>query len=235
MQGEKNMVIRLASGLLAGAILFGLAGALGAAETGRAANMQPADTAAHGAHGGETGTSINPIPMSWQQFRKDLSIWTAVVFLCLMAILWKFAWKPIAEGLDQRERNVADQIAHAEAANNRAKEILADYERQLAAAQDQVRTILDQGRRDAEKLGRELLDKSKEEAKAEYSRALTQIDAATSAAIKELAAQSATLAVELAGKIVRSKLNPSDHARLIEQAVAGFVQGRGDVSTPSRN
>ena len=149
-----------------------------------------------------------------------------MVFLCLLAILWKFAWKPIAEGLDKRERNVADQIAQAEAANQKAKEILADYERKLAAAQDQVRGILDQGRRDAEQLGRELIDKAKEEAKAEYQRAVKQIDAATAAAIKELAGQSATLAVELAGKIVRAKLNPGDHARLIEQAVAGSCRAR---------
>ena len=53
-------------------------------------------------------------PLEW---KSDLALWTAVVFLCLLAILWKFAWKPIAEGLDKRERNVADQIAQAEAAN----------------------------------------------------------------------------------------------------------------------
>ena len=70
-----------------------------------------------------------------------------------------------------------------------------------------------------------MIDKAKEDAKAEYQRAVKQIDAATAAAVKELAGQSATLAVELAGKIVRAKLNPDDHARLIEQAVAGFVQG----------
>ena len=71
-----------------------------------------------------------------------------------------------------------------------------------------------------------MIDKAKEDAKAEYQRAVKQIDAATAAAIKELADQSATMAVELAGKIVRAKLNPSDHARLIEQAVAGSCRAR---------
>ena len=98
----------------------------------------------------------------------DLALWTAVVFLCLLAMLWKFAWKPMAAGLDKREQNVADQIAQAEAANQKAKDILADYERKLAAAEEQVRGILEQGRRDAEQLGRELIDKAKEEAKAEH-------------------------------------------------------------------
>ncbi len=95
--------------------------------------------------------------------------------------------------------------------------------------------MLDQGRRDAEQVGRELIDKAKEETKAEYQRAVKQIDAATAAAIEELAGRSATLAVELAGRIVRAKLQPGDHARLIDQAVAGFVQGKTDVSKVSRN
>jgi F-type H+-transporting ATPase subunit b len=171
---------------------------------------------------------INPLAPS--AFKLDLALWTAVVFVVLLAVLGKFAWKPMAEGLDKRERNIADQIAQAEAANQKAKDILADYDRKLAAAQEEVRAILDRGRRDAGQAGQELLDKAKLEAKAEYDRALKQIEAATAAAIEELAGRSATLAVELAGKILRTKLNPSDHARLIEQAVAGFAQGKDHVS-----
>jgi F-type H+-transporting ATPase subunit b len=179
------------------------------------------------------GGDINPLAPS--AFKLDLALWTTVVFLLLLAILSKFAWGPLAKALDQREQNVADQIAQAEAANLKAKEILAGYESKLAAAEDQVRAIIEQGRHDAEQVGHDLIDKAKEEAKAEFQRAVKQIDVATAAAIEELADRSATLAVDLAGKIVRSKLNPSDHARLIEQAVAGFVESKGDVSNVSRN
>jgi F-type H+-transporting ATPase subunit b len=167
---------------------------------------------------------INPVaPSAW---KLDLALWTAVVFLLLMAVLTKFAWKPLAHALDERERGVAQQIADAEAANRKANEILADYERKLAAAEQEVRGIVEQGRRDAEQVGRQLIEKAKDEAKAEFQRAVHQIDAATAAALEELADRSATLAIDLAGKIVQSKLNPRDHARLIEQAVAGFVKGQ---------
>ena len=109
-------------------------------------------------------------PFSPSALKGDLALWTAVVFLVLVAVLWKFAWGPLSAALDRREKGVADQIAEAEAANQKAKEILADYEKKLVAAKDDVRGILDQGRRDAEKLGRELLDKAKEEASAEHVR-----------------------------------------------------------------
>ena len=176
-----------------------------------------------GSTGGESeAVSLNPL--SWEWIQQDLAIWTAVVFLLLLLVLSKFAWKPLAEGLDQRENHIANEIAEAEAANLKAKEILEGYDRKLADAGQQVREVLDQGRRDAEKIGHELIEKAKAEAHAEQQRGVQQIEAAAAAALKDLADQSATMAVGLAGKIVQAKLNPSDHSQLIEQAVTGFAR-----------
>ncbi len=177
--------------------------------------------AGHG--GGNPAEALNPITFRGINFRGDLAIWTGVVFLVVMAILWKFAWRPIADGLDKREQNIADQIAGADDANQQAKDILADYQRKLDEAGDQVRGILDQGRRDAEQLGRELLEKAKKEAELEQQRAMGRIEAATDDALMGLADRSAAMAVELAGRIVREKLDPKDHTRLIEQTVKGMV------------
>jgi F-type H+-transporting ATPase subunit b len=168
---------------------------------------------------GSEGT-VNTSPL---EFKKDLAIWTAVVFLVLLAILWRFAWGPIAQGLAKREHQIADQIAQAEHSNQEARRLLEEYQQKLVAARDEVRGIVDQGRRDAEQLGRQMLEKAKADATAERDRALQQIEMATTGALKELAERSATLAVELAGKIVRTQLNPKDHARLVQEAVAKFA------------
>jgi F-type H+-transporting ATPase subunit b len=186
--------------------------------------------ASEAAHGGEG--NLNPLsPEAW---KTDLALWTAVVFLVLFAVLAGFGWRPLAKGLEKREQGIADQIAQAEEANREAKKVLAGYEKRLADAQNEVRGIIEQGRRDAEQIGQQMLDKAKAESKAEHERAIHQIEAATASAVKELADRSAALAVDLAGKIVRAKLSPSDHANLIEQAVAGFVQGNGGTDV-SRN
>jgi F-type H+-transporting ATPase subunit b len=185
----------------------------------------PGDGAKAGSTAGEHEEGIDPLA-----FKGDLAVWTAVVFLVLLLILWKFAWGPLAAGLDSREKAVADQIAQAEKANADAKQLLAQYEQKLSDAQGEVRAMLDKARRDAEQLGRDMLEKSKADARAEQQRAMRQIEAATNSALKELADRGAKLAVELAGKIVRAKLNPKDHAKLIDQAVAGFSK-----NPPSNN
>jgi len=184
-----------------------------------AAAVLAAASVAEAAEGGHGGGAINPL-----SFENDLAIWTLVVFLALLAVLWKFAWRPIAEALDKREQRIADQISSAEQANVDARKLLEEYHRKLTGSEAEVRAILEQGRRDAEEAGRKILDATRDEARREKDRAVREIDAAAVEALKELAERSADLAVELAGKIVQSKISQADHAQLIEQAVAGFAK-----------
>ena len=153
-----------------------------------------------GGHAAES-ESIGTPPLDW---KSDLALWTLVIFVLLLAILWKFGWGPISQGLQKREQHISQQIAQAEQHREEAHRLLAQYEAKLAATQDEVRAILDAARRDAERVGQELLDKTKAEATAQQQRAVREIEAATAGALKELAERGATLAVDLAGKILAS-------------------------------
>lgn len=198
-------------------------GAAGAGGTPPAEQSAGATAAEHAAdHGGDHAADLNPIT----KVQKDLAIWTAVVFVVLFVLLWKFAWGPLTAGLEKRERGIADQIAQAEEANRQARANLAEYERKLAEAKQEVRGILEAARAQAEQMSREIVEQAKLDAAAEQQRMLRQIDAATASALKEIADRAATLAVELAGKIVGAKLDARAHAKLIETAVAEFTQSR---------
>lgn len=225
------MCTRIVTGLLVAGLLWVACSATAAPALGEA---EPAGAATSGTPPGHAAEQGGPElnPLTWQ---RDLAFWTGVVFLVLLAVLWKFAWGPIAQGLDRREQAVADQIAHAEQANSQAEQRLAEYERKLADSQEEVRGILERARRDAERLGHQMLEKAKQDAQAEHARAVEQIDAATANALKELARQSSTLAVELAGRIVRAELKPEDHAQLIQQAIRDFAQESPRRRSPSAN
>lgn len=163
-----------------------------------------------------------PVDMNPLTWRSDLAIWTAAVFLVLLLVLRKFAWGPIAQGLEKREQGIADQIDQAERSNAEARQLLAQYQQKLAASQEEIRQMLQSARHEAQKAGQQIVDKARADAQAEHQRMLGEIELATLHALKELAERSATLAVELAGKIVEAKLDPKAHAGLIERAVADF-------------
>ena len=175
------------------------------------------------------GGGINPLAPEEIWLQRDLAIWTAVVFLVLLAILWKFAWGPIADGLDKRERGIADNIDSAKRRKEESEQLLAEYEKKLAAAGDDVRRILDEARRDAERSGRQIVEQSRADSKAQQERAVREIETATAGALKDLAERSADMAGSLAGKIVRAELRPDDHAELVQQAVADFVRNEPDT------
>src|SRR5688572_15287754 len=65
-------------------------------------------------------------PISWDA---DLALWTFVMFLVLLAVLSKFAWKPIAQALEERERAIESNIAKAEGAAAEARGMLSEYEK----------------------------------------------------------------------------------------------------------
>ncbi len=156
-------------------------------------------------------------------FKTDLAIWTAVVFLLLFLTLRVFAWKPISEALAARERSISDNIAAAQRQNQEAKRLLAEYQKKLENSQLEVREILEEARRDARHTQEEILAKAREDAQRERDRAIRDIDLATQAALKELGEKSVNLAVQLAGKIVATNLSPDDHARMVKEAVARFA------------
>lgn len=192
-------------------------------EVAPAADAHAAGEHAEHEHIGEVGVNKEP-----QEWKADLAIYTFLVFLLLLVILTKFAWKPINDALEAREHRIAEHIAAAERQNAEAKVMLGEYERKLAAAQDQVRAILDEARKDAEHAHQELLAKARADAAAEMDRAKREIDTAKGQALKELAEKSTDLAIGLAGRIVGKELQSVDHARLVQEAIAGLPSG--DVS-----
>jgi F-type H+-transporting ATPase subunit b len=152
----------------------------------------------------------------------DLAIWTLVVFVVLLVVLKKFAWGPILAGLESRESGIANHIAQAERNHEEAKKLLSQYEQKLASAANDVRELMEEARRDADHARQTILAEAKAGAEAERDRALRDIETATDQAMESLAERSAQLAVDLAGKILQSKLSAADHTRLIQEAVAKF-------------
>jgi len=155
-------------------------------------------------------------------FQTDLAVWSFAVFLGLLGLLTKFAWKPIMEGLDKREQGIADTIAATQSANAEAKRMLASYERRLAEASDEVRGMLEEARRDAEATRQSIVAEARKASEDERNRARHEIGLAKDAALSQIAERAGELAVDVAGKFLREKLGKEDQARLVRDSVAGI-------------
>ena len=170
--------------------------------------------AAHDAHGGheEKADPMKPQP--------TLAIWTVAVFLGLLALLGKFAWKPLVHALHNREEHLEHCLLQSEQARNDAERLLAEHRRLMAETDDKVRAILHQAQRDAQASATEVLRQAQAEADASRERATRDIATARDQALADIWGQTAEVAVSVAGRVLGKNLGDDDRRRLLDQAIA---------------
>ncbi len=207
--------------LVLSALVLGTLGMV-APRAGASAESHAAADAHGGAAEGGVGEAVNPL-----DFKADLALWTVFVFLGVLGVLWVFAWKPIIRALDDREQHVSGEIRAAEEAHRRAKEMLEEYQKKLSGAQEEIARMMEKARQEARALGQQIVQEAREEAEAQHRRKLAEIEQAADRAVQEISQLGANLAVDLAGKIIASRLDPAAHVRMIEQAVATLGAVRG--------
>ncbi|MHB0955304.1 MAG: F0F1 ATP synthase subunit B [Pirellulaceae bacterium] len=160
---------------------------------------------------------VNPLTID-----PDLAWFTLVVFVVLLLVLTKFAWKPLMAGLEQRERTIANMIDEAKRSHDEAGLKLQAYEQKLAAAAAEAHEVLVQARRDAAAAGDKMLESARAEANRERLRALADIEVAKNSAVQQIADQSTQLAFSLARKLIHKELRPEDHTALIRESLEQF-------------
>jgi F-type H+-transporting ATPase subunit b len=183
------------------------------APSSHAGHHDPADLS----HGNATANLASPADL-----RFDMSIYSFIVFLILLAVLYKFAWGPIATALERREETIHRQIEEARLASDRAAAQLREYEARLAAATEEARQIVGQARKDAEVAKDRIVAEAREAASKERERAVADITVAKNQALDAIAKKSVETAVSLASRIIRREVKPQEHEALIGEAINEF-------------
>lgn len=223
----------LAFGLLA--LALAIASPLTSANEPKAhdapASASHGDAAAASAagHGAESGHAASSQPNILEP-QAPLAIWTVVVFVVLLIILGKFAWKPMLKALHDREEHIEHCLFEAERARNEAERLMAENAKNMARAAEQVRALLDEAKHNAEATAASIIQKAQAEVEASQERAEREIGTARDQALSEIFSKTAELAVSVAGRVLSRDMTEADHRRLIEVATAelpAMANGQG--------
>ena len=141
------------------------------------------------------------------EFSFGLFFWQLLIFVGLILILKKFAWKPILDTLNERENSIKESLESAQKAKDQFSKIKADNEKILSNAKKERDFIIS----DAKKTGREIIEDSKNAAKFESEKiienARESITQEKDLILKDLKSQVVDLSVEIASKILKKELN----------------------------
>jgi F-type H+-transporting ATPase subunit b len=176
--------------------------------------MIPAVVLASGTEGGADPLQLDP----WQ------AGFSIAVFVILVLILGRVAFKPILVGLQRREKFIHDSLESAKRDREQAEERLKELMDRLQRARDEAGAIVDEGRRDGDAAKRRIEDEARKSAEALLDRAKREIGVARDTALRDLHEESAKLAMDMAGAVLKRQLQPEDHRRLIGEALAQLKQ-----------
>ena len=136
------------------------------------------------------------------EFSFGLFFWQLFIFIGLILLLKKFAWKPILDAVNERETSIKDALSSADEARKEMASLQEDNQKVLQEARAEREALL----KEARISGADLLAKAKEDAKLEADKILSQAQDAIQnekrAAINELKNQVAQISLEIAEKVI---------------------------------
>lgn len=151
------------------------------------------------------------------EFSIGLFIWQTVLFLALLFLLRKYAWKPILNAVNEREEGIKKALESADNAKLEMENLQADNQKLLKEARLEREAML----KEARDIKNKMIEDAKGEAKSEANKLIAQaqaaIDTEKKAAIADLKSQVANLSIDIAEKVVREELSNKDkQVKLVE-------------------
>ncbi len=144
-------------------------------------------------------------------------IWTLIIFLGLVAVLGKYAWKPILGALEARERRIQEILDAAARDRAEAEKALEEHRRQLAEARQQSQQLLTEGRQAAERVRQDMLETARRQQDELLARARDDIRLEQEAAIQQIRREAVDLSLAAASKLVEKRLDASEDRRLVQE------------------
>ena len=163
----------------------------------------------------------------FEAFSVDLPklLFQVINFLLLLYLANRFLFKRVLGLLDERNAKITKGLEDAETAARDRELARAEREAAVTEARKEAADMLANANKIATDTRDEILAKARADAEKVTERAREEITAEKEKAMAELRAQVADLALEAAGKLVRSDMNASTQRRLVEEFLA---------ETPSR-
>ena len=151
-------------------------------------------------------------------FSFGLFIWQIVIFVGLILLLKKFAWKPILDAVNDREEGIKNALLAAENAKKDMQNLKADNEKLLAEARAERDLMLKEAREIKEKMIADAKSEAQTQGEKMIDQAKASIESEKNAAMAELKLQVSTLSLSIAEKVLKDELsNKESQTKLVEK------------------
>ena len=129
------------------------------------------------------------------EFSLGLFFWQSLIFIGLLLLLRKFAWKPILNAVNEREASIKNALDSAQEARTQLENLQSENQRLLKDARKEKEILIKEAQNETEKI---------------LSQAQETIQSEKRAALKELKNQVGSIAIDIAEKVINKELENKD-------------------------
>ena len=145
------------------------------------------------------------------EFSFGLFFWHLLIFIGLIFLLKKYAWKPILDSINERDESIRDALSKAEIAKEEVEILKSDNEKIMKEAIIERDKILKEGNNKKNEIISQAKEVAKKEAEKIVKDAQSSIDLERKAAMKDLKDQIAIFSIDIAKKIVNKDLSKNSN------------------------
>lgn len=149
-------------------------------------------------------------------------LWSLSIFVVFVLILLKVGVKHVLAAIDAREAKIARELKESEEAYAKARTLKDELDQKMRGAEAKIADMIKEAQRDGEVIRAKAVETAREEIDALRNRSLREVDAARHAAVVQLKQAVAEVAVQVAEKIVREKLDASKQESVVAVALDAY-------------
>lgn len=146
-------------------------------------------------------------------------LWTLLIFLLALPVMWKMVFGPIAAALLERDGKAAEAVNAARAASDDAERARAEVEVVLGNANAEAKKLVASATSRAETRERDIVENAKKEAEAMVTGARSQIEAERDKAVATIRNEVVDLSMKAATQVVGRNVGSEDDRRLVQDIV----------------
>jgi F-type H+-transporting ATPase subunit b len=159
------------------------------------------------------------MPQFDPQFLTPLLFWSIVSFGVLLVVLYKYAFPPIIEILDVREKKIKESLETAERLQNDAKAMMSDYENRIKNSKQEAEAILEKARVRGQQIVEETEKRTRQESERMLASTRQEMEREKIKLMKEVRQETADIVILATERILQKTLTGADHQRLIDESI----------------
>ena len=153
-------------------------------------------------------------------------VWSLVIFMTVLFVLRKYAWNPLLDFLEEREKDIAESLKMAESAKTDLEQIKDESEKILNEAKKEGKAIVGDSKLRAEESAAKILNDAKAKSNEFLDDAKSKIEIEKKRAIKEIKEEVVDLSLELATKVLQRNVKDDDNSKFIKSSLEAVFAKR---------